>query len=343
MNGCPNNTQIHSVDMETFRCGQEEAGADFARFLAEYGFTEEAVRASAQYLGDHIDMPAEFTKLKAGPSNIEGRGMFAVDQIAAGELIAPVRIDGLRTPAGRRLNHSPTPNCRVQADDSENLSLVAALAIRSGEELTVDFRQVASVNTWVWSPNLEESMATLRSRIEPGQPWSWIAEQEADLPWLLRYWIDRFGFLPSINMIGAAAVVRSLPESNEAVAALSEMLLTLPQTDLGTQHLVHAGMYARTIFIPSGTVLTGALTNVDNICVVHGDITVTTDDGPQRLTGFHVLPASSGNRRAGMAHADTWWTTVWRTDLTDVQAIEDSLTPEADKLQTRRDLLEVHL
>lgn len=133
----------------------------------------------------------------------------------------------------------------------------------------------------------------------------------------------------------------TLPSTNDAVAALSDMLLTLPQTDLGTKHLVHAGMYARTIFIPTGTVLTGAMTSADNICVVHGDITVTTDDGAQRLTGFNVLPATAGKRRAGVAHADTWWCTLWPTALTNAREIEDSLTPEADKLQSRRELLEV--
>lgn len=124
----------------------------------------------------------------------------------------------------------------------------------------------------------------------------------------------------------------------ERVAELEDVLLALPQIDLGTTHLIHAGMYARTILIPAGTVLTGALTEADNICVMHGDITVTTDDGPQRLVGFHVLPANAGSKRAGMAHADTYWTTLFRTDETEVSKIENSVTREADRLQTRRAL-----
>lgn len=78
----------------------------------------------------------------------------------------------------------------------------------------------------------------------------------------------------------------------------------------------------------------------DNVCVMHGGITVTTDDGPQVLEGFHVLPALAGSKRAGVAHLDTWWTTLWTTDLEDVSAIEESLTHEADRLQTRRMALE---
>ena len=41
-------------------------------------------------------------------------------------------------------------------------------------------------------------------------------------------------------------------------------------------------------------------------------------------------------KRAGIAHADTWWITCHHTELTDVTAIEDEMTPEADTLQTRR-------
>jgi hypothetical protein len=124
--------------------------------------------------------------------------------------------------------------------------------------------------------------------------------------------------------------------TNHSVAELESLLLTVPQVDLSTSNLIHAGMCARTIFIPAGTVLTGALTNIDNICITSGDITVTTDEGTVRFTGYHVLPATKGNKRAGIAHADTYWTTVWKTDLTDITEIEDEMTCESDMLQSRK-------
>lgn len=132
----------------------------------------------------------------------------------------------------------------------------------------------------------------------------------------------------------AQDIVAGMP-TPEAVREMETLLLQLPQIDLHTEQLVHAGMSARTIFIPAGTVLTGALTNIDNLCVAFGDITVTTDAGPQRLTGFNVIPAMAGAKRAGVAHSDTWWVTIHRTDLTDLDAIEEEMTGEADRLQTR--------
>lgn len=126
------------------------------------------------------------------------------------------------------------------------------------------------------------------------------------------------------------------PPSVEAVRRMEALLLTLPQVDLGTENVVHGGMCARTIMVPAGVALTGALTKIDNICVMCGDIEVTTDQGPRRMTGFHVLTAKAGFKRGGRAYADTYWTTIWRTDLKDVEAIEDEMTDEAANLQTRR-------
>jgi hypothetical protein len=91
---------------------------------------------------------------------------------------------------------------------------------------------------------------------------------------------------------------------------------------------------------PGRHVLTGCQTNLDNVCIVLGDITVTTDDGPARLTGFHMLPANRGTKRVGHAHADTWWVTVHHTTLTDQRDIEDEMTDESAELNSRR-LLEL--
>ena len=133
----------------------------------------------------------------------------------------------------------------------------------------------------------------------------------------------------------AVNILSGMPDP-ETVRELESYTRNLPQINLSITHVVHGGMCARTGLIPAGTMLTGALTNCDNICVIYGDITVTTDDGPQRLTGYHVLPANAGFKRVGVAHADTWWTTLIVTEHTDIDAIEDQMTNESAGLMTRR-------
>ena len=141
--------------------------------------------------------------------------------------------------------------------------------------------------------------------------------------------------LPTIPAEQAAEILNNVP-SVEDVRRLERHISDFPQVDLHTKHLIHGGMYARTILIPAGTILTGALTRADNISVMVGDITVTTEAGVKRLIGFHVLPAEAGVKRAGVAHKDTWWTTLIPTEETDLSLIEKHFTDEAEGLQTNR-------
>ena len=123
--------------------------------------------------------------------------------------------------------------------------------------------------------------------------------------------------------------------SADDVRRLEAAILQGPQVDLHTTHNFSGGMYARTIYLDAGTVLTGATHKTDHINIVIGDISVTTDEGMKRLTGYHVLETKAGMKRAGFAHAATCWTTVCKTEHTDIANAENDLVEEADQLQTR--------
>lgn len=137
-------------------------------------------------------------------------------------------------------------------------------------------------------------------------------------------------------MTDAVSILEGAP-TPEKVRELEKHILAMPQIDLQTTHVIHNGMCARTFFLPAGTIVTGALTNKANIVIFSGDITVTTDEGPKRLTGYHVIKADAGFKRAGISHADTYVTTIWPTELTDIAEIEDEMTNESELLQTRRE------
>lgn len=119
---------------------------DYARFLGEYGLTQELVTRLVENEADQIDFPEWITCLEVRESVIAGVGMFASQQFWAGDFIAPARLGDKRTPAGRFINHSPRPNVEFVPLSSGGLSVRALCDIKPGEELTVDYRQAMRVN-----------------------------------------------------------------------------------------------------------------------------------------------------------------------------------------------------
>ena len=119
------------------------------------------------------------------------------------------------------------------------------------------------------------------------------------------------------------------------ILKLEEALQHFPQMQIPTYGLIHGAMFARTMFIPAGLVLTGAHTKLDNISIIFGDVTATTDEGPKRLTGYHVVPALSGKKRVVITHADTYWTTLIHTTSQDIEEIQFLMTDEVERLQTQ--------
>jgi hypothetical protein len=121
----------------------------------------------------------------------------------------------------------------------------------------------------------------------------------------------------------------------EKVAHYEEELARLPQTFVPVTHHVCGGIYTRTGLIEAGTPFIGAVHKKDHQNVICGDVTVLTDDGPVRFTGYHVIECRAGSKRVAYAHADTTWTTIVRTDRTDVREIEDECVENSGSLQTR--------
>lgn len=119
------------------------------------------------------------------------------------------------------------------------------------------------------------------------------------------------------------------------VERFEQLLRNTQQTAVPVQHHVNGGMYARSGLIPAGTSFVGAVHKKDHINIVCGDVTVLTDDGPTRYTGYCVMPCAKGSKRVAFAHADTMWTTLLRTDLADVEDIENESVEGSDELQSR--------
>ena len=123
---------------------------DYRKVLVEFGFTEEQARSQSENTDDMMELPGGGYKIKVAASGIEGQGLIATAIIAAGEAIAPARLYGKRTIAGRYTNHSVNPNAKMVRSGSD-IYLVATKQINGcrggldGEEITIDYRQALSL------------------------------------------------------------------------------------------------------------------------------------------------------------------------------------------------------
>jgi hypothetical protein len=128
---------------------------DFAQFLFEQNLTAAYVRCESENTTDLINFPLGAYKFQLGASAIEGRGLICSADIERGEIIAPARIEGKRTPAGRYTNHSRNPNAQMISDTDGNIYLIAtrpiggALGGQPGDEITVDYRAALQLNKQV--------------------------------------------------------------------------------------------------------------------------------------------------------------------------------------------------
>lgn len=121
----------------------------------------------------------------------------------------------------------------------------------------------------------------------------------------------------------------------DKVRDIENMLRTLPQTDIRTDHLIHAGMYARTIYIPAGVVLTGALIKLATVLIFSGKATVYLGDRIMDLEGYHVLAASAGRKQVFVTHEDTWLTMIFPSQAHSIAEAESEFTDEAEMLMSR--------
>lgn len=132
---------------------RREDREDFELVVRLAGFTPAAVRAQSENPHDQIPMPSGFApKFTVRDSAIEGKGVFLSAPVEQGEVIAPARVDGMRTPAGRYTNHARNPNAKFVKDESGDIWLVATQRIsgcsggNQGEEVTVDYRQALALS-----------------------------------------------------------------------------------------------------------------------------------------------------------------------------------------------------
>lgn len=145
-------SKVFDKEFEESILSHQEDRDDFDLLLKEHSISAEEVYKQSHYRGDCIPFPMGTYKISTERSPIEGKGLFASSDIEEGEVIAPARLNEQRTPAGYQINHSKTPNCIGVLNSDNDIYIVANKKIqgklggRSGEELTLDYRQTIKLN-----------------------------------------------------------------------------------------------------------------------------------------------------------------------------------------------------
>jgi hypothetical protein len=113
-----------------------------------------------------------------------------------------------------------------------------------------------------------------------------------------------------MSNVVAQEVKAGVPADHLPIYRLEAELLKLPQVDMPVDHAFCAGLYARTMYIPAGTALTGAIHREESFFLVRkGNLIVSTDNGHRTLGPGDMSVSKIGTKRAGIAMTDVEVTT----------------------------------
>jgi len=128
--------------------------------------------------------------------------------------------------------------------------------------------------------------------------------------------------------------------TREAIMRLEAELRLLPQIDPPVRHFFASGLYGREMFMPAGSLVIGGIHLVEHICMVLGDVSVfTAGQGLVRISGCETFVSPAGAKRALMAHAGTWFTTIHANhdDERDIAVLEARfIAPSFEALDAAR-------
>lgn len=121
----------------------------------------------------------------------------------------------------------------------------------------------------------------------------------------------------------------------DKVRQLETAILKVPQVKIATSHVIHAGMYARTIMVPAGVMLTGSLMKISTLLIIQGNFILFVGGKAQELQGYNVFTGGANRKQAGIAVTDTYVTMIFPTDAKTVEAAEEQFTDETHLLFSR--------
>lgn len=136
-----------------------------------------------------------------------------------------------------------------------------------------------------------------------------------------------------MNEVMNAATPEVRSRLNELDAAIKE----LPQVDIHTEHLFHAGMYIRTIKVPAGTLLTNVHIIIPTTLFISGHCLIYDDEEWTEYKGYSIVMGRPGRQNAFYTIEDTYLTMTFASDARSVKEAEEEFTDEPWRLGSRKE------
>ena len=141
-------------------------------------------------------------------------------------------------------------------------------------------------------------------------------------------------------MTQALAATNTLPATTteylEKLCRLEQKVRQMKQIDVQTEHVLHAGMYARTVRLDANVLIVGVLIKRPTMLVVRGAAWVFAGSKWYALDGYNVIPASAGRKQMYITTAPTEITMLFPTKAKTVEEAESEFTDEAENLISRK-------
>ena len=123
-------------------------------------------------------------------------------------------------------------------------------------------------------------------------------------------------------------------ETRQAIMALEERIRhevsgpagSMAPVECPLEHRFAPGIYARTIFLPAGSLVVGKIHNHAHVNVLSmGRVSVYTEQGPEEFSAPRTWISEPGTKRVVYTHEDAVWNTIHHnpTNETDTDKIEE--------------------
>jgi hypothetical protein len=120
-----------------------------------------------------------------------------------------------------------------------------------------------------------------------------------------------------------------------AICAVQDVVASVEQLDVEAEHVLHGGMYARTVRLPAEAVGVGVRIKVPTVLVVHGDVDLLTDAGWIEVRGYGVFAGEPGRKQVFVTRSAAEMTMLMPTAAQTVDEAEREFTDEWEQLLSR--------